>query len=118
VQLTDLEPVFTAENLPKVKHLGLANSSLADDIAAALVGSRILPRLESLDLSKGTFSDAGARAILDNWNAFSHLQTIDLTHAYLSDEVVEELRAKTGPTIILEDLQEGGEDDRYCEISE
>lgn len=117
VQYTDLEPLFTAENLPKVKHLALANSSLADQIAAGLVGSRILPRLETLDLSKGTFSDEGARAMLDNWQAFAHLKTIDLTHAYLSDEVIEELRAKQGPTIVLDDPQ-GDDEDRYCEISE
>lgn len=56
--------------------------------------------------------------ILDNWNAFAHLKRIDLSHAYLSENVVEELRGKQGTTIVLEDLQEGGPDDRYCEISE
>jgi uncharacterized protein (TIGR02996 family) len=118
VQMSDIEPILVAENLPKVKHLGLANSSLADEIAKALVTSRILPRLETLDLSKGTLSDDGARTLIDNWSAFSHLKAIDLSHAYLSDAVAEQLRNLKGPTITLDDLQDGDEEYRYCTISE
>jgi len=117
VQSEDLEPIFVAENIPHVKHLALANSSLADQIAASLVKSRILPRLQSLDLSKGMMTDDGARAILDNWNAFSHLAKIDLSHGYFTEGVVGELKAK-GDKIVLGDLQRADEDYRYCEISE
>jgi hypothetical protein len=116
VQLIDIEPIFVAENLPKLKHLALANSSLADEIAAALPDSRILPRLETLDLSKGTLSDEGAQAILDHWDAFAHLETIDLSHAYLSAGVAKQLLAKG--TVVLADLQDAGGEYRYCEISE
>ena len=118
VELADIEPLFAAENLPRVKHLALANSSLADDIAAGLVGSRILPRLATLALDKGTMTDAGARAILDNWDHFKHLERLDLSHGYFSDDVVDELKARTGPTIVLDDLQDADDEYRYCEISE
>lgn len=118
VEFSDLEPLFVAENLPHVKHLALSNSSLADEIAAALVGSRILPRLQTLEIAKGTMSDEGARAILDNWDRFRHLERLDLSHGYFSDEVVERLRALTGPAIVLDDLQDADDDYRYCEIGE
>lgn len=118
VEMSDIEPILAAENLPKVKHLGLANSSLEDEIAKALVKSRILPRLETLDLSRGTFSNEGARTMIDNWSAFSHLASIDLSHAYLGEEIVEQLRSLKGPKFVLDDLQEGDDEDRYCSISE
>ncbi len=119
VELSDIEAILAAENLPAVKHLALANSSLADEIAAALPKSRILPRLQSLDLSKGTLGDGGADAIIKNWEAFAHLRTLDLSHGYFSDETEAALRALKGPTIVLDDLQGDAEpDDRYCSISE
>ena len=115
VQFADLEPIFAAEHQPNVKHLALANSSLADQIAAALPDSRILPRLETLDLSRGTLSDEGAQAILDHWDGFAHLKTIDLSHAYLSAGVAAQLLAKG--TVALADPRDA-EQDRCCEISE
>jgi uncharacterized protein (TIGR02996 family) len=118
VQFSDLEPILVAETMPSLKHLGLANSSLADEIAAALPGSRILPRLETLDLSKGTMTDAGANAILDNWQSFAHLKELDLSHGYFSAEVLEKLRAAKGPKIVLENLERADDDYRYCQISE
>jgi uncharacterized protein (TIGR02996 family) len=116
VGMPDLEPILAAENLPKVKHLALANSSLADEIAAALPASRILPRLETLDLSKGMLSEEGAKAILAHWDAFAHLQSLDLSHAYIGSATAEALRAKG--IVTLEDLQDPDEEYRYCEISE
>ena len=99
-----------------MKHLALANSSLADQIATLLVRSRILPRLETLDLSRGTLSDDGAQAILAHWDAFANLKSLDLSHAYVSSAVADALRAQ--PTIKLDDLQDPDEDYRFCEIAE
>ena len=116
VEMADLEPILAAENLPAVKHLGLENTSLADQIAAALPTSRILPRLETLDLSKGMLSEEGAKAILAHWDAFAHLKALDLTHAYISTETADALRAKG--IVTLDELQDPDEEYRYCEISE
>jgi uncharacterized protein (TIGR02996 family) len=106
--------------LPRVRHLGLCNSSLADQIAHEIASSAILPQLESLDLSKGTFGDEGARAILANASAFTHLAYIDLSHHYVSDELQAQLVKIFGAKVDLSDPQDGREDegDRYCEISE
>jgi uncharacterized protein (TIGR02996 family) len=116
VEMKDLEPILAAENLPAVKHLALANSSLADQIAMALPTSRILPRLETLDLSKGMLSEEGAKAILEHWDAFAHLKSLDLTHAYIGSATADALRAKG--TVTIEDLEDPDDEYRYCEISE
>ncbi len=121
VQLDDVKRLLEDGDLGRVRHLGLANTNLADEIAALLPGTRILAQLETLDLSRGTFGDEGARAILDNAAAYRHLKEIDLTHHYVSEELGAEL-SKIGPRIILaepEEADEDGDDEyRYVQISE
>ncbi|MBX3250486.1 MAG: TIGR02996 domain-containing protein [Myxococcales bacterium] len=122
VQLDDVLALLASPGLASVRHLGLANSSLADEIAAALPGSRILPQLRTLDLSRGAFGDAGARVLLDHADAFAHLESIDLTWHYVSDALAAEL-ANLGPRVVLDDPQEADDDGdygiyRYVQISE
>jgi uncharacterized protein (TIGR02996 family) len=118
IELDDLKPIFAAQNLGKVRHLGLANSSYADEIAGAIADSEILPRLRTLDLSRGTLGDEGARAILARADKFEHLEVLDLSRSYLSPAVIEQL-GTLGPKVITEKNQGATDaDDRYVSISE
>lgn len=118
VQLDDIMSLLKKGDLKKVKHLGLANSSLADDIAAQLHTTPILAQLETLDLSHGTLGNAGAQAIVDHADAYKHLKTLDLTHHYISSELQAALK-KIGPTVILAEPESGDDpDDRYVAVSE
>lgn len=117
VELEHLTPIFEAQGLSNVKHLGLRNTNLADDLPEQLASSKILPQLETLDLSLGTFGDAGARAILERADSFKHLKRINLTHHYVSPALQLEL-AKLGPDFDFSDAGEAEDDDRYVQISE
>ena len=55
----DLAPILTGARLPALTHLGLRDSEIADEVAAALAGAPVVARLESLDLSLGALSDVG-----------------------------------------------------------
>ncbi len=116
VELDDLAWIFAGENLPRVRHLGLANSSLADQIARLLAGSKILGQLETLDLSRGTLGDEGAVAILGD-PGFARLRALDLRHAFVSDQYRERL-AKLGPAVDLADPQADDDGYRYTSIGE
>lgn len=87
----DLEGILQARHLPALRYLGLRNSEIADDIAAALAGAPLLQRLRVLDLSLGTLSDSGAEALLAN-PAIARLEKLDIHHHYVSEELVERLR--------------------------
>ena len=117
VELEDLKWIFAAEGLPNVRHLGLANSSLADEIAEALPGSKILAQLTGLDLSRGTLSDRGANAMLKQAPAFAHLKEIDLSRSYLSDDVRDHL-VRAGLRVIIEGNQRADDEYRSVSISE
>jgi hypothetical protein len=116
VQLDDLAWIFAGENLARVRHLGLSNSSLADDIARALATSRILPQLESLDLGGGALSDDGARVIVET-RAFHQLRELNVESSYLGGDTVARLTA-LGPRVAIDDQNDTGQEHRYVQIDE
>jgi uncharacterized protein (TIGR02996 family) len=117
VTFDDLRGVFEGRNLSRVKHLALANSNLADQIAEAIGRAKVLPQLTSLDLSQGTMTDAGGKALLANRAAFAHLETLDLRRNWLSDAMVSELKSLS-KTVLLDGQEDADGDYRYVAISE
>jgi uncharacterized protein (TIGR02996 family) len=103
--------------VPRVTHLGVLNSNFADDVPGALAGTRLLPQLKVLDLSLGTFSDDGARAILERRGEFAHLEELIVNHHYVSPAVAGEL-ATLGPAVTLGGAEDPNEEYRYCVVSE
>ncbi|MGW7445201.1 STM4015 family protein [Kitasatospora sp. NPDC054795] len=119
--MDDLAPFLDGSRLPKLRHLGLANSELQDEIAAALAHAPVVARLESLDISMGVLSDEGATALLEG-QPLTHLRSLDLHHHYLSDAMQERLHeALPGVELDLGDAEADemdDEDDRYVSVSE
>jgi hypothetical protein len=70
--------ILDGEGLPKLKRLGLMNCEFVDEIAGRLPTSKILPQLETLDLSMGCLTDAGLAAMLAAKDRFAHLQQLEL----------------------------------------
>jgi uncharacterized protein (TIGR02996 family) len=76
--LEDLAPIFEGKSLPKLKHLGIRNCPFADAVANALISSKLLRQLDTLDLSMGNLSDAGLAAMAAAKDAFAHLALLNL----------------------------------------
>ena len=116
VTVADLAPLLSGELFPSLSHLGLRDAEIADDVAAALADAPVVRRLKTLDLSLGTLSDAGARALLGG-QSLGHLAYLDLHHHYLSQAMVAEIEA-TGMLVDLSDRQEPDNGDRYVAVGE
>jgi hypothetical protein len=112
-----LEQLGHSRGLPRLEQLGLRNSEVSDDIAAALPRWPLLVRLREVDLSMGTLSDRGGRAILDHVDRFAHLSRLDLDHNYLSNEVAVALERALGERVRI-GRRLVGEDDYYPEVGE
>jgi hypothetical protein len=113
----DLKAVLQGEGLPALKHLGLRNSEIADDVAKALNGAPVLSLLRSLDLSLGTLTDVGAEALIAN-PAIAKLEKLDIHHHFVSPAVVKRLKA-LGPEVDAGDAKAGEEEDhRYVAHAE
>ncbi|HEY7372965.1 MAG TPA: WGR domain-containing protein [Polyangia bacterium] len=113
----DVRPILEGRGLPALRELGLCNSEFADELAGLLGKSPVLRQLRVLDLSKGTLSDEGARALLASAPAFAHLERIDLTENFLSAEMVQAVE-KLCPDVRAGDQRDGDEDDRYVAVGE
>ncbi|WP_330241699.1 STM4015 family protein [Streptomyces sp. NBC_00525] len=118
--MADVEPLLSGAAFPRLRHLGLQNSEFQDEIAAAVASAPVVAQLDSLALSLGTLGDEGALALL-NGQPLTHLSSLDLDHNYLSEPVrarVEELCAREGIEVELEEADDWDPDSRYVAISE
>ncbi len=81
-------------------------------------GGSVLDTIKVLDLSMGTLSDDGAKALLAN-PKIRALEKLDLHYHYMSDEMMEALRALP-IQVDVSDQQDFEEDpeDRYVAVSE
>ncbi|MGW4473295.1 STM4015 family protein [Nonomuraea sp. NPDC004354] len=114
----DWARILRGERLPALCHLGLQDSELQDEVAAAVAAAPIVARLESLDLSMGTLSDTGAEALLSG-QPLTHLRSLDLSHHYLSDAMQQRVRAAlAGVEVDLSDRQDEDDEWRYVAVSE
>ncbi len=118
VTVEDLQPLLSGDLFPALKHLGLRDSEIVDQIADALKSAPILARLNSLDLSLGTLSDTGGKALLVN-PRLKTLKQLDLHRHFLSEEMMISLKREF-PSVNVDD-PEGSDTDaeeRYVAVSE
>ncbi|MFD0891882.1 leucine-rich repeat domain-containing protein, partial [Streptosporangium algeriense] len=111
--------ILSGERLPALRHLGLQDSEIQDEIPAAVASAPSLARLESLALSMGALSDEGAEALLSG-QPLTHLKRLDLHHHYLTDPMVDRVRAALpGVEVDLSEQEEPDDDEwRYVAVSE
>jgi predicted DNA-binding WGR domain protein len=113
--LDDLAPILDGAHLPALEHLGLQDTERADEVAEAVARSNVLGRLRGLDLSMGTLTDDGAKALLAA-PGLRKLAWLNLRHNYLSGATVRSFQA-LGIEVDVSDRQEESED-RYAEVTE
>ncbi|WP_188190517.1 STM4015 family protein [Nonomuraea sp. SYSU D8015] len=109
--VADLDPILRGERLPALRYLGLQDSEIQDDIAAAVASAPVVARLETLALSMGVLTDQGAEALLTG-QPLTHLRRLDLHHHYLTDGMMRRVtEALPGVEVDLSDQEEPDEDD-------
>jgi hypothetical protein len=120
----DLAPILTGGRFPALRHLGLQDSELQDEIAAAVASAPVVAQLESLSLSMGTLTDTGAEALLCG-QPLTHLKRLDLHHHFLSEAMADRVRTAFGSAGTEVDLSEHQtphrwrtEEWRYVAVSE
>lgn len=105
---------------PELSYLGLCNYYKANQLAKLLPEVSLPDSITTLDLSKGTLSDAGAEALLSMSERLGKLDTLDLHYHYLSDEMMARLQQLPCQVNLGEQEEADGDDDddRYIFLSE
>jgi uncharacterized protein (TIGR02996 family) len=113
----DLPPLLeAAARLPRLRHLGLMNCEFTDGAIGALVDAAVLPRLEVLDLSLGTLSDAGAAELRRERERLAHLRRLDVGQSFLSEEGVGRVQGICAEVVTAR--QRGDGEHRYVSVGE
>lgn len=107
--VADLAPILAGGRFPALHHLGLCNSEIEDEIAAAVASAPVVAQLKSLDLSLGVLTDVGAEALLAG-QPLTHLTWLDLDHNVFSEPVAQRLLAALEPSGVEVALTEQGEE--------
>ncbi|MET0494535.1 MAG: STM4015 family protein [Actinoplanes sp.] len=95
----DFAPILQGRSLPALTQLGLCNTDMTDELAAALASAPVVARLKGLNLEKGVLGDEGAAALLAG-QPLTHLEWLNLDHHYLSAEMEQRLiEAMPGVTV-------------------
>ncbi|MDX3228476.1 STM4015 family protein [Streptomyces sp. ME19-01-6] len=126
--VADLGGLLSGGRFPALRHLGLQNSEIQDEIATAVAAAPIVAQLTSLSLSMGVLTDTGAEALLEG-QPLTHLKTLDLHYNFFSEAMEERLREALEPSGVELDLSEKGDEDeeeddrevqvwRYTAVSE
>lgn len=114
--IVDLHPFMLNNPFPKLKHLGLLDSEIADEIAMVMANAPVVAQLESLDLSQGTLSDEGAQYLLAS-DSIKNLKKLDLHYHYMSNDMMKKFKAL--PLIVdVSDQQDIEDDWRYPAVTE
>ncbi|MFH8478668.1 STM4015 family protein [Streptomyces sp. DSS69] len=122
--VADLAPLLSGTRLPRLHHLGLRNSEVQNEIAAAVAAAPVVAQLKTLDLSNGTLGDEGAAALLAG-QPLTHLDLLDLHHHFLTEAMEQRVRSALEPHGVRVDLSERNEpwdnrgaEGRYTAVSE
>ncbi|MFJ8920151.1 STM4015 family protein [Streptomyces sp. NPDC102415] len=119
-RVEDLAPLLACTGKAALRHLGLQNSPVQDELAAALASAPVVGGLTSLSLSMGTLGDEGAEALLSG-QPLSHLRELDLSHHYLSQDMMLRIWTELEPQGVRVNLtgrqEEEDEDDDWAEES-
>ena len=117
----EVKPLLDRTDLKDLQYLGLKNSEFANDIAKAVVGAKIVKQLKVLDLSLGTMTDEGAKALADGKESLKHLEVLDLTRNYLTKAGIKLVAGLCKK--VITDRQEKADGDGedtyyYCAVTE
>ncbi|MFE5095441.1 STM4015 family protein [Streptomyces sp. NPDC056638] len=122
--VADLAPLLSGSRFPRLHHLGLRNSEVQNEIAAAVAGAPVVAQLRTLDLSHGTLGDEGAAALLDG-QPLTHLERLDLHHHFMTEPMERRITQALEPHGVQVDVSEReepwggrGAEGRYTAISE
>ena len=110
--INDIKKLLDKSDFPNLKHLGLEDSEIQDEITEAVFNSKYISQIESLSLANGTLTDKGGQIILDKLKSYPNIKELNLHYNYLSEDMcekLEELAEECGVKIDVDDSQEADE---------
>lgn len=77
--------------LPQLEYLGIVDSEIQDDVTEAVLESKFMRQIHTLDLSCGTLSDKGGERLLEKLPQYNNIQYLDVHYNFMSEELIKKL---------------------------
>jgi len=116
--IKDVAVLLARTDLPRLRHLGLMNSTFADELPEILAASKLLGQLCELDLSMGTMTDAGAQALATHRAAFAHLDELDVSLNYLTKAGIAALKGVAKTVVTARQREDEDPEYRHTAVGE
>ena len=104
--ISTIKELLDQSDFPKLSYLGLTDSEIQNEIAAAVLDSKYISRITTLDLSMGSLTDEGGQLLLERIGQYANIRELNLEYHYLSDEMMEKLSGLSGITVSVGDQRE------------
>ncbi len=116
--VASLAGILDGAGLPALERLGLMNSEWEEALITAVAKSKILPRLQVLDLSMGVLDGKATTALLANAARFQHLRELILVDNYFSEEDQAKLKQALPNAQFGEQKDDEDPEYRYTTVGE
>ncbi len=104
--ISTIKELLEKSDFPKLTYLGLTDSEIQNEITQAVLDSKYISQITTLDLSMGSLTDEGGQLLLDRLPRLPGIRELNLEYHFLSDEMMEKLSGLSGITVNVEDQQE------------
>lgn len=91
--ISDIKSLLSESDFPKLTYLGITDSEIQDDICAAVLESKYINQISTLDLSMGTLTDKGGALLLEKLPSLDNIKTVDLQYHFMTDTMMKKLSA-------------------------
>ena len=112
-EIEDIKDFLDNSDFPNLKHLGIEDSEIQDEITDAVFNSKYISQIESLSLANGTITDKGGQVILDKLKDYPNIKELNLYYNYLSDDMLHELKKLGQDLNVKIDLSEQQEIEEF-----
>lgn len=115
LNLEDVQALLKATNMPKLTHLQLHMTTYGDDLIEPLIKSKIMQRLEVLDIGYGNLTDEGARELAAAPD-LKHLKVLNIHRNALTVKGIAYLKATGVPLVGAKEQHDSEETDYLYEV--
>lgn len=104
--ISTIRELLSQSDFPKLTYLGITDSEIQNEITEAVLNSKYMNQITSLDLSMGTLTDQGGQLLLDELPDYPNVKELNLEFHYLSDDMMKKLEQLSGVDVNVDDPQE------------
>jgi len=109
--ISTIQNFLAQSDFPKLTYLGITDSEIQDEITEAVLASKYIDQISSLDLSMGTLTDKVGELLLEELPKHPNIVMLNLKFHYLSDKMMKRLEGLDNVDVNVDDQQEEDEYD-------